>query len=84
MINHQISSETNGDNDSDLLQSYVNIQDMRLDINRTAVLTDLFLTLVFFVLLILEFSDQLVNPITVMTRAYLKLPFLFCLWIHHQ
>lgn len=57
---------------------------MRLDISRLAVLTDIFLTAVMTVLLILELAAVLESPVAVMTRVYLKLPFLFCLCQHHM
>jgi hypothetical protein len=77
------SSET-GTEDTDFYQQYVNIQDMRLDINRVVVLTDIFLSMICVVLSIIELAEVLKNPVTIMTRVYLKLPFLFCLWNHHQ
>ena len=69
--------------DTDFYHQYVNIQDMRLDMNRLTILTDIFLTVVMLILAILEFTDSINNPVSVMTRVYLKLPFVFCLWNHH-
>lgn len=51
--------------------------------NRLAVLTDIFLTAVMIILLILELVRVFYNPVAIMTRVYLKLPFLFCLCQHH-
>ena len=56
---------------------------MRLDLNRLVILTDIILTIIMFILIILEISETIVNPVTIMTRVYMKLPFLFCLWNHH-
>lgn len=52
--------------------------------NRSIILTDIFLTIVMIVLYILESAEIMANSVTIMTRVYLKLPFLFCLCVHHQ
>lgn len=56
---------------------------MRLDLNRLVILVDIILTIIMFVLYILEITETVNTPVTIMTRVYLKLPFLFCLWNHH-
>lgn len=83
MIEQSPASETGPENDSDFFQQYITVQDMRLDINRTAVLTDIFLTVVMIILIILELARVFDSPVAIMTRVYLKLPFLFCLCLHH-
>ncbi len=57
---------------------------MRLDLSRFVIKMDISLTVVMIVLMVLEFTEVVSNPVTVMTRVYLKLPFLVCLWYHHS
>jgi hypothetical protein len=83
MIQQSPISEAGPETDSDFFQQYITVQDMRLDINRTAVLTDIFLTAVMLILFILELAVVLESPVAIMTRVYLKLPFLFCVCQHH-
>jgi len=56
---------------------------MRLDMSRVVIKIDIFLTSIMLALLALELTEVIKNPVTVITRVYMKLPFLVCLWFHH-
>jgi hypothetical protein len=56
---------------------------MRLDMSREVLKIDMILTTVMLILFILETLEVVNSPVTVMTRVYLKLPFVYCLWTHH-
>ena len=71
------------ENDSDFITSYVNVHDMRLDLNKRVVTADIWLTVILFILLILELTEVIDRSDTNLTKMYLKLPFLYCLCLHH-
>lgn len=63
-------------------------EDVRFDLNRVVILTDMFLTALFFILFFVEKGQaseiqEKAMPVIIISRAYLKLPFAYCLILHY-
>ena len=84
-----ISEQTlaQAEDEADFYHNYFHGEDIRYDLNKTIIVTDILLTIVMFILLIIEIGNESINekalPIIIITRGYLKLPFAYCLLIHY-
>ena len=60
---------------------------IKFDICKAVIFTDIVLTIAMFILLLLESSEKFSEPTSLalaqITRIYLKLPFAYCLFLHH-
>lgn len=81
-----VKTQTEAAEETEYLHNYYRGEDQRLDLSKNLIITDIILTVVLYILLGLEknnkFNDAAM-PLIVLTRFYVKVPFAYCLMLHH-
>ena len=80
------STLAEAEDEADFFHNYFHGEDIRFDLNKAVILTDILLTVVMFILFIVETGGSVPAagmPIIIITRGYLKLPFAWCLMLHY-